>query len=75
MSKLTSEQSKKAIKNARQEARERVIKRGIVQFRADEEFMEMLLQVSDYKCIPAGVLCRSWIVDILRKEFAAMKSK
>ncbi len=54
------------------EARQRVIKRGIVQFRADAEIMDMLLQVADYKRVPAGVLARSWIVEKLRKEFASM---
>jgi hypothetical protein len=57
------------------EARQRVIKRGIVQFRADEEIMAMLLEVADHKRVPAGVLARSWIVEKLRKEFAAMKKQ
>lgn len=57
------------------EARQRVIKRGIVQFRADTEIMDMLLQVADYKRVPAGVLARSWIVEKLRKEFAVMKKR
>jgi hypothetical protein len=49
-------------------ARQRVIERGIVQFRADEEIMDLLLRVAEHKRIPYGVLCRAWIVERLRKE-------
>jgi hypothetical protein len=49
-------------------ARERVIERGIVQFRADREFMELLLKVAEEKKIPAGVLIRSWAYERLKEE-------
>ncbi len=49
-------------------ARQRVIERGIVQFRADEEIMELLLHIAEHKRIPYGVMCRSWVVERLRQE-------
>lgn len=49
-------------------ARERVIQRGIVQFRADPEIMDLLLKVADYKRMPTGVMVRAWVVERLRKE-------
>ncbi len=49
-------------------ARQRVIERGIVQFRADEEIMDLLLRVAMHKRVPYGVMCRSWVVERLRQE-------
>jgi hypothetical protein len=49
-------------------ARQRVVERGIVQFRADEEIMDLLLRVAAHKRIPYGVLCRAWVVERLRQE-------
>ena len=49
-------------------ARKRVIERGIVQFRADEEIMDLLLKVAAHKRIPYGVMCRAWVVERLRQE-------
>lgn len=49
-------------------ARRRVIERGIVQFRADEEIMDLLLRVAANKRIPYGVMCRAWVVEKLRQE-------
>jgi hypothetical protein len=55
-------------------ARQRVIERGIVQFRADEEIMDLLLRVAMHKRIPYGVMCRAWIVERLRQEAAHLES-
>jgi hypothetical protein len=49
-------------------AKKRVIERGIVQFRADAEIMELLLAVAEEKRIPYGVMCRAWVVEKLRQE-------
>ena len=49
-------------------ARQRVVQRGIVQFRADPEIMDLLLKVADYKRMPTGVMVRAWMVEKLRKE-------
>ena len=53
-------------------ARRRIIERGIVQFRADEEIMDLLLKVAAYKRLPYGVMCRTWIVEKLRQESKAL---
>jgi hypothetical protein len=45
-----------------------VVERGIMQFRADEEVMDALLRLADYKRIPAGVMVRAWVVERLREE-------
>ena len=53
-------------------ARERVVARGIIAFRADREMMELLLRVAERKRIPYGVLARSWVMDSLLKEAQAL---
>ncbi len=64
-----SAQNRKRLEKARKEARQRVIERGIVQFRADEELMDQLLQIADYKKVPVGTLVRQWIAPIVSQEF------
>lgn len=54
-------------------ARKRIIERGIVQFRADEEIMDLLLRVATHKRMPYGVMCRAWVVEKLRQEAAAIE--
>ena len=49
-------------------ARQRVVDRGIVAFRADPEMMQLLLQIAEKKRIPYGVLARSWVVERLDQE-------
>ena len=69
---MTKISKKKAIKRrasrTQDAARQRIIERGIVQFRADEEIMDLLLKVALHKRIPYGVMCRTWIVERLRHE-------
>lgn len=60
-------------KKTQSEARTRVIQRGIVQFRADEEIMDLLLRVSMHKRIPYGVMCRAWVVERLRQEASELQ--
>ncbi len=67
-----SAKTKKRLERARTEAHERVINRGIVQFRADKELMEKLLAVSDHKKTAVGVLIRSWIAPIVKHEFESL---
>ena len=69
-SSLTAQERAKKTQAA---ARRRVIERGIVQFRADEEIMELLLQVADSNRIPYGVMCRTWVVEKLRQEVRKLK--
>ncbi len=56
-------------------ARQRVIERGIVQFRADEEIMDLLLRVAMHKRIPYGVMCRTWVVERLRQEASCLRQE
>ena len=54
-------------------ARQRIIDRGIVQFRADEEIMDLLLRIAAHKRIPYGVMCRAWVVERLRQEASELE--
>jgi len=62
----------KRIDTTKAEARSRVVKRGIMHFRCDEEMMDQLLQVAHYKKLPVGSMVRSWVSEKLRTEFAAL---
>lgn len=53
-------------------ARQRVVNRGIVQFRANPELMDELLRVADYKGLPYGVMVRGWVVERLHEEKAKL---
>ena len=60
--------TQKRFEQGRSAARQRVIDRGIIAFRADPEMMDLLLKVAEHKRIPYGVLARSWVMDRLRDE-------
>jgi hypothetical protein len=60
------------IEKTKVEARKEAIKRGIMHFRADEEMMEQLLKVADYKKLPTGSMVRSWVAERLRKEYSSL---
>jgi hypothetical protein len=60
----------KRIEKTKAEARSRVVKRGIMHFRCDEEMMDQLLQVAQYKKLPVGSMVRSWVAEKLRVEYA-----
>ena len=49
----------------KEEEQDSIVKRGLVQFRADEELMKGLLQASKETRIPYGVLARSWVAEKL----------
>ncbi len=70
--KEVSNKMKAALQRARVEAHERVVKRGLVQFRADRELMEQLLAVADHKRMAVGPLVRSWIAPIVKQEYEVM---
>jgi hypothetical protein len=70
LKKITTQERAKKTQAA---ARQRVIERGIVQFRADEEIMGLLLRVAMCKRLPYGVMCRTWIVERLRQEADCLK--
>ena len=63
-----SDKAGQMLKQARRDAHQRVIKRGFVQFRAEEELVDHLMQIADHKKMPAGVLVRSWVAERVREE-------
>lgn len=67
-----NQKQKKRIERTKADARLRVIKRGIMHFRCDEEMMDQLLQVAKYKKLPVGSMVRSWVAEKLRSEFARL---
>lgn len=65
--------TEKRFEEGRAAARQRVIDRGVIAFRADPEMMKLLLKVAEHKRIPYGVLARSWVMDCLRDEAKALE--
>jgi hypothetical protein len=62
----------KRIDKSKAEARKRVVKRGIMHFRCDEEMMDHLLQVAAFKKLPVGSMVRSWVAEKLRDEYKTL---
>lgn len=52
----------------RQEAHEKVLSRGLVQFRLDTDYMQRLLETADEKGLGYGVLARMWVCERLEQE-------
>lgn len=50
------------------EARKKIIKRGLIQFRADEKLIEALLNSSEINHVPIGVFCRNVIWSYLENQ-------
>jgi hypothetical protein len=67
-----SEALQKRIEKTKADARQRVVKRGIMHFRADEEMMDQLLKVAQFKKLPVGSMVRSWVAEKLRKEITLL---
>lgn len=65
MAKLTPEELKKARRNLRDEARQRVADRGILQFRADKETVLAVMDAADKLQMPVGSLLRQWVQERL----------
>jgi hypothetical protein len=68
-----SPRMKKLLEKGREQARQSVIDRGLVQFRADPQMMEQLLQASEARGIPLGTLLRSWVKEHLLEETKTTK--
>lgn len=58
------------ISKEKREARQRIIERGIVHFRADAEFMTALLDAADRLKIAPGTLCRRILWEHLKPSSA-----
>jgi hypothetical protein len=54
------------LEKERAQARKRIIETGIVHFRADPEFMELLMEVADTLKIAPGTLCRQIVWERLQ---------
>jgi len=52
----------------RQVAHERVLGRGLVQFRLERDYMQQLLEMADEKGLGYGVLARMWLCERLEQE-------
>jgi len=63
-----SEQTQRRLEQGRAAARQRIVDRGIIAFRADPEMLSELLQIAERKRIPYGVLARSWVAERLQVE-------
>ncbi len=63
-----SPSARKALDRGRNKIRQRAIERGIVQFRADRQFMEALLDAAADRKIPPGVLSRNVIWQFLQNN-------
>ena len=63
-----SPRMRKMLERGRAQARDKIIERGIVQFRADPELMSRLLLISDTRKLPLGTMLRNWIVERLDNE-------
>lgn len=64
----TSKKLTERAEKTRKAAHERVVKRGILHFRLDQETMEKLLRLADQRKTGAGVLARMWVVERLEQE-------
>lgn len=73
MAKLTSKQLHKAHEEVKNDARQRVAERGILQFRADPETVLAVLSAADKQKIPVGALLRQWVQEKLALEYPAPK--
>ncbi len=57
-----------ALNKATFEARKNIIKRGLIQFRADKQLIEALLDCSELNHVPVGVFCRDIIWSYLQNK-------
>ena len=50
-------------------------KKGQINFRMNEEDLNKLKKVADFKAIPYGTLARSWIIERLRSEIKTIENE
>lgn len=74
MAKLGPEELDRAHEELRKDARQRVAKRGVLQFRADPELILTILSMADEKVIPAGRMLRQWVEERVELEKAITQS-
>lgn len=57
-----------SIENVGAAEKGRGIKRGVLHFRCDEQMLNGLLRVAEFKKIPVGTMVRCWVAERLRQE-------
>lgn len=65
MAKLTKKELEEARKKLKDEARQRIIERGILQFRADPVTIDAVLKAADEQRLPVSTLLRNWVQEKL----------
>ena len=70
--KKRSEALQKRIERTKADAHERVVKRGVMDFPADEEMMKQILDIARDKKLPAGLMVRSWVAERLIIEMSKL---
>lgn len=68
MAKLNSKQVQKAHHDLKDDARQRVAERGILQFRADPQTVLAVLDAADKQNVPVGALLRQWVQEKLASD-------
>ncbi len=61
MARLNAKQLEKAHKELKDDARERIAERGVLQFRADPQTVMAVLDAADKANMPVGALLRQWV--------------
>jgi hypothetical protein len=74
MAKLDKKQLEKVHKELKNDARQRIAERGVLQFRADTELVMAVLAAADKAKIPVGALLRQWVQEKLQIENAKRKA-
>lgn len=74
MAKLDSNELNSAHKEIKDEARQRVAARGLLQFRADPETVLAILKAADEHQMPVGALLRQWVQERLQLDAAIAKA-
>ncbi len=64
-----------SLEKEKKETRKRIIERGIVHFRADQEFMSALLDAAEKLKMAPGTLCRQLVWEYLKSQQPAPKGK
>ncbi|MBP9092428.1 hypothetical protein KBI23_15480 [bacterium] len=74
MAKLSSKQLEEAHESLRDEARQRIADRGVLQFRADPQTILAVLAASDKAKMPVGAMLRQWVQEKVMLEQVTEKA-
>lgn len=74
MAKLNAKQLQKAHADLKQDARQRIAERGVLQFRADPETVLAVLDAAGKQNMPVGALLRQWVHEKLMIDSAQKKA-